>query len=139
MKKYALITDQGVVDAVVLAEIKPDFKQYKYIVETSVAHTGWTYSNGKFFEPVYVKPPEKPISQLEFLRRFTADERVKIRLSVDDYVVDFLHLLNLAQEISVNDPDTIAGVNYLERVQLLGQGRAQEILSGYVSNKPPEE
>lgn len=69
------------------------------------------------------------LTQLAFLRRFTAPERIAIRASTDPIIVDFLHLLTLAQDIELADPDTVAGVNYLEQQGLLSAGRAAEILA----------
>ena len=51
------------------------------------------------------------------------------RASTDPVIVDFLHLLTLAQEVRLDDPDTIAGVEYLEQQGLLAEGRAAMILS----------
>lgn len=73
-------------------------------------------------------PPPQPLTQLAFLRRFTAAERIAIRASTDAVVQDFLHLLGLAQDIRVDDADTVAGVNYLEQESLLATGRAAAIL-----------
>ncbi len=69
------------------------------------------------------------ITQLEFLKRFTVEERINIRASTDPIIVDFLHLLNLAKDIDLVDSNTIAGVNYCESIGLLTQGRAFEILN----------
>lgn len=68
------------------------------------------------------------LTQLGFLRRFTAEERIAIRASADPVVQDFLHLLGLAQEIRLDDADTVAGVNYLETLGLLAEGRAAVVL-----------
>ena len=75
-----------------------------------------------------VATPQPPLTQLAFLRRFTAAERIAIRASVDLVVQDFLHLLGLAQEIRLDDADTVAGVNYLETLGLLADGRAAVVL-----------
>lgn len=69
------------------------------------------------------------LSQLEFLRRFTSQERIAAKTSADPIVEDFMYLLTLAQNIRLDDPDTIAGVNYLESVGILSEGRTQEILN----------
>lgn len=69
------------------------------------------------------------ISKLQFLRRFTAEERIVIRASADPVIVDFLHLLDLAQEVRLDDADTQAGVRYLESAGLLAAGRAEAILA----------
>lgn len=74
-------------------------------------------------------PPTTLLTQLAFLRRFTAPERIAIRASTDPIIVDFLHLLGLAQDIDLTDPDTVLGTHYLEQQGLLAAGRATEILS----------
>ena len=76
-----------------------------------------------------VATPQPSLTQLAFLRRFTAEERIASRASVDPVVQDFLHLLGLAQEIRLDDADTVAGVNYLESLGLLAEGRAAEVLA----------
>lgn len=75
------------------------------------------------------RPKETILTQLQFLRKFTVDERIRIRNSPDSRVKDFLHLLTLAQDIRLDDSDTIMGVNFLESINLLASGRAAEILS----------
>lgn len=46
-------------------------------------------------------------------------------MSVDYY----WQLFTLAEELDMEDADTIMGINMLEQAQLLGVGRAQEILN----------
>lgn len=69
------------------------------------------------------------LTRLEFARRLTLEERIAIRASADPVVADIMHLVDLAQEIRLDDADTIAGVEYLERAGLLAPGRAREILA----------
>ena len=83
---------------------------------------------GEMGAPASPGPPV-PLSQLEFLRRFTAEERMAIRAAPDPVIVDFLHLLDLAQEVRLDDADTQAGVRHLESVGLLAAGRAEAILA----------
>lgn len=78
-------------------------------------------------EPVPLTP--QPLTQLQFLRRFTVTERITIRASADPVIQDFLHLVNLAQDVRLNDPDTLMGVHYLEQQGLIAEGRADEILT----------
>lgn len=73
--------------------------------------------------------PSVPISKLTFLRRFTAPERIAIRASVDPIIVDFMGLLDMASEVMLDDPDTMAAVGYFEQQGLLTAGRAEEILA----------
>ena len=79
--------------------------------------------------PSPLEPPrELQITKLQFLRLFTAPERIAIRASSDTVIVDFLQLLDLAQDVRLDDPDTIQGMYYLESEGLIAAGRAAEIL-----------
>lgn len=72
------------------------------------------------------------MTKLEFLRRFTAEERVAIRTVAKSNVQieDYLALLELADEVNTRDSDTRGGVQMLEAAGLLAAGRAAEILNG---------
>ena len=70
-----------------------------------------------------------PLTQLAFLRRFTAPERIAIRASTDPIIQDFLQLVSLAQDILVTDPDTIMGVGYLAQQGYIAPDRVAEILA----------
>lgn len=96
--------------------------------DESVIGKHWTGSAWEAVAPLPVPPA--PLTQLEFLRRFTATERITIRASTDPIIVDFMHLVNLAQDIRLDDPDTIMGVGYLEQQGLIAEGRAEDILNG---------
>lgn len=86
--------------------------------------------NGEVFEaPPAVYVQISVITKLDFLRRFTSEERINIRSSTNAIVVDFLYLLDLAQDVNLADPDTVAGVNYCESLGLLSVGRALAILT----------
>lgn len=72
------------------------------------------------------------LTKLEYLRRFTTEERVTIREAskANPVLEDYLAMMELAEEIDTGDADTIAAVNMLERVGLIGAGRANEVLNG---------
>lgn len=72
------------------------------------------------------------LTKLEYLRRFTVDERVAIRAAAEQNAVlaDYLALMELAQDINTGDPDTITAVQMLEQAGLLATGRADEVLNG---------
>jgi hypothetical protein len=82
-------------------------------------------------DPVPVDPESRLLTKLEYLRLFTQEERIAIKTVAKSNVVleDYLYMLELAQEISLDDPDTIAAVNMLEAAGLLAAGRAAEVLS----------
>ena len=71
-----------------------------------------------------------PLSKLEFLRRFTPQERIAIRKSQNDLVQDFINLLNLAEYVTPSDGDSQAALAYLESIGLIASGRAAEIGAG---------
>lgn len=87
---------------------------------------GDSYIDGEW---VYAPRPAVPLTQLQFLRRFTAQERIAIRSSTDPVIIDFLHLLDLAQEVLTDDPDTVAAIGYLEQQGYIDAGRGEEILA----------
>ena len=70
-----------------------------------------------------------PLTRLEFLRRFTVQERVAARqLAASDPVVyDFLDLLGAALNVVPTDPDVQMGLGYLVSVGVLTADRAREI------------
>ena len=72
---------------------------------------------------------ELQLTKLQFLRRFTTAERIAIRASTNPVIVDFMSLLGLALDVRLDDPDTVQGVEYLESLNLIGEGRAAEILA----------
>lgn len=107
--------------------------------------TQWVVQPYFVMEPV-VPPlappaPRPPLTRLDFRRRFTVQEKVALDLaSIDDPSADtqqremaamlrvFLAEVSQAEYISLDDPDTIAGVNSLAQFGLIAQERVAEIL-----------
>ena len=89
-------------------------------------HTEWTPD-----API-VAPVNHTLTKLEYLRRFTVEERVTIRAAAaqNPVLADYMQLMELAQEINTGDADTVAAVTMLEQAGLIAAGRAQEILNG---------
>lgn len=75
--------------------------------------------------------PVRTITKLEYLRRFAVDERIAIRAAAAQNAIlaDYLQLLELAQDINLDDADTVAAVQMLEQAGLIAPGRAAEILA----------
>lgn len=71
------------------------------------------------------------LTKLEFLNRFTAEERIGIRAAAQasPAIADYLAMLDAAQDVSLIDPRTIGGAQALEAAGLIGAGRAAEILA----------
>jgi transcriptional antiterminator len=69
-------------------------------------------------------------TKLEFLRRFTQDERITIRTvaKTNAQIEDFMDLLNLAENVVSTDADVIAALTLLEQAGILNAGRATEIM-----------
>jgi len=80
---------------------------------------------------VEAAPVPRTITKLEYLRRFTTAERVAIRAAAaaNPVLDDYLKLMELAQEINLDDADTIAAVQMMEQSGLIAAGRAAEILA----------
>ena len=72
------------------------------------------------------------LTKLEFLRLFTMTERITMRAAAKQSPVmeDYMALLDLAQEVYLDDADTVAGVQMMEQATLLATGRAAEVLNG---------
>ena len=80
---------------------------------------------------VKAAPVPRTITKLEYLRRFTTAERVAIRAAAvaNPVLDDYLNLMELAQEINLDDTDTVAAVQMLEQAWLIAAGRAAEVLA----------
>jgi hypothetical protein len=77
--------------------------------------------------PVVVLPPG-PVTRLEFLRSFTAQQRISIRATNDPVIVDALSLLDLAEDVNLQDPDVVYFVNYCAAQGYITQADANRIL-----------
>lgn len=74
--------------------------------------------------------PKRVITKLAYMNRFTDAELATIyTLSKTNVAIEiWLEKFKLADEISLEDPRTISGVQALEAYGLIGSGRAAEIL-----------
>jgi hypothetical protein len=78
------------------------------------------------------QPRKIVLDRLDYLRLFTAAERIAVRTAAlqSPVLADYLHMLELATVVHLDHPDTIAAVNMLEQAGLLAAGRADEVLNG---------
>ena len=106
---------------------------YAYTAETPTEWPEYPFAayNHVLQIPEPVAPVVRIMTKREYLGRFTQAERVAIRAaaSANPVLDDYLKLMELAQEINLDDPDTVAAVTLLEQVGLLAQGRGVEILA----------
>ena len=95
-------------------------------IELDYGRYFWDAPSASFVE----RPKDRNLTKRQYLGLFTGEERVSIRAAARASLVieDYLALLNVSDFISLDDPDTIAGVHALEMAGLIAAGRAAEIL-----------
>lgn len=66
-------------------------------------------------------PPNQPITKLTFMRRMTAGQRIAIRQAAqtDSILADAMQMLDAAENISTDDTDTVALINYCAQLGLI--------------------
>jgi len=112
---------------------------YRYSADAPIEWSGMQFAD--FDHTLEVEAPgtvtDVPVvamtwTKLEYLRRFTQDERIAIRTAAKQVpqLEDYLALLELATEVRSDDPDIIAALQMLEGAGLIAAGRAAEILGG---------
>ena len=136
---YALIKNNTVhghieTDAQTAAEITAA-GEYLAVECAGVPENDSTYDP----ETGVITPPSPPappaaariLTKVAYLKRFTQAERMAIRGAAKEspQVEDYVELLNLSEEVDLDDPETVLGVNTLEAAGLIGAGRAAEILA----------
>lgn len=79
---------------------------------------------------VEASPPQKVITKLQFLNRFTNEELAAVYTAAKTNVLIevFMDKLKLAQEVNLDDPQTVGGLQALAAARLLSEARAQEVL-----------
>jgi hypothetical protein len=82
-------------------------------------------------EPIVATPGVRILTKLAYMNRFTDTELAGIYTAAKSVVQIevWLDKFKLAEEINLDDPSTIAGVQALEAAGLLIAGRAAEILA----------
>jgi len=88
---------------------------------------GDLYDGTNFSKAPYVRVIV-PVTRLEFLRRFTPEQRIAIRASTDPIIIDGRELLDMASDVSADDPDTIMYVRYLQQQGFISAEDADRIL-----------
>jgi hypothetical protein len=73
----------------------------------------------------------KTWTPLEFMELFTLEERIAIRefSKADALAEDWLDLLKASQEVRLDDPRPLNGLNYMVLKGVLSQARAEEVLA----------
>jgi hypothetical protein len=112
---------------------------YRYQSDAPIEWTGMEFATHDHVAQVEIDPDGviegvvtgRVMTKLEYLRRFTPEERITIRTvaKTNSMLEDYMALMELASEVNTADVDTRAGVKMLEAVGLLAAGRAAEILA----------
>ena len=142
------IIENGIVANVIVADEWPGGVRIEHLDPRP--GIGWAYDGQTFTAPPAPPPePETPrprhITRLAFLQRITMPEHVAIELaSIHDPASDqqtqvraatlrkMLQLVNAANWIDLDRPDTRGMVQQIEAMGLLAVGRALEILDGEI-------
>lgn len=132
MTRYILVYNSKVFE--VLNSEETPITDPRYILGISnsanVGDTVTVYPNlSVTVERVYI--PKVILTRLEFLRRFTAEERINIRAAtkVNPQIEDFMELLNLAQDIDLTDNTLQYGMLALVSAGLLTEERRGIIMA----------
>jgi hypothetical protein len=96
--------------------------------EVELTALGIEFIDGDYPTPVIVTP----LTHKQFMDRFTDSELAAIMTAAKSSIELELWFkrFEMAQDILLTDPQTIAGVNALEAAGLIAEGRATEILNG---------
>lgn len=113
---------------------------FRYSNSTPVEWSGMgfdTHDHTPVVEPpVLPAEPVAPIgrrmSKLDYLRLFTQEERIAIRAAgkINTVVEDYLHLLELTDEVNTGDAEVGEALAMMEAGGLLAAGRREEVLNG---------
>lgn len=123
----------------IVIEIDTGIEVYRYQAEFPCEWSGMEFSTHHHIEAPAINADGsiegvvmgRVMTKLDFLRRFSAEERIAIRTvaKTNPVLEDYMAMIDLAQDIDTADTDTKTGVQMLESVGLIAAGRAQEILS----------
>lgn len=77
------------------------------------------------------EPPVRVISKFQFLKRFSAEKRAALlTLAKTDVMVEvFMTMLNAAQEVDLDDQETVQGIEYLVSVNAITEEERDAILA----------
>lgn len=150
MENIVAIIENGIVANVIVADEWPAGVRIEHLDPRP--GIGWAYDGETFTAPAPEPEPELPpmprrITRLALLNRITMPEHVAIELAsihnpaapVDQHIMaatlrKMMQLVNAANWIDLDRPDTRALVTQIEQFGLLAPGRALEILDGAITD-----
>jgi hypothetical protein len=99
-------------------------QQYKKTFDSGLIEKGF------WNELPIIAPAIRKITKRAFMQRFAQAERIAIRKSVDDIVIDIHEDLKMASIVDLDLQDTINGVAYLGSIGLLTTSQADLLRDG---------
>lgn len=119
MNRYEILDADGNVTNTIVAD--PEFMQVNY-------------PDGNYREVPEPPVPNYIVTKFAFLTRFTPTERTAAltESKTNVQVEDFWSLLYAAEYVTLNNPETIAGIDLLVSLGILTPARGQEILNPYL-------
>jgi len=115
-----------------IAPLKDHSHYYAYIMYRASLREYYNLTDFTGVErPLLDKTIKNSLTKFQFMSRFTVEERVAITTASTQSpaLADWVALFKLTEEMNLNDPQTIAGVQMLEAGGIIGVGRANEILA----------
>lgn len=116
--KYAILNLDNIVVNVVLAD-KPSNDKWIDVTNVTV-DKGWEYINNEFIEKPFINPLAiRKITKRAFMKRIDQLDRIAIRKSTDDIVIDIHEDLKMASSVDLDDKDVTDSIAYLTSKNLL--------------------
>jgi hypothetical protein len=114
-----------------VTEVPPPEHRGKVIGSLYPNFTGIEWVMASYSMPVVAQPGNSILTPLEFINRLTDQEAKNIiALSKTNPDVELWWIkYNKASYINLQDPQAISGIQALEYMTVIGQGRAREILN----------
>lgn len=110
--------------------------EFKYTRVLNKPYPNWTGNQWKLIPYFIIEVGGgSPVSQkynipiIEFVLRFTQDERIAIRSNTDPKVVDFNYILDKSSNIDLNSELIISSINYLKELNIITEERVGQILN----------
>lgn len=127
---YAKIVDD-IVFQIIESELDPDGINGQWVACPDNVGPGFTVNAERtvWTAPVLVEPRAIVVPKLEYLKLFTQAERIAIRAlgRTNDFVNDYIELMNAAVTVNLDAGETVQGLADLETAGAIAVGRAAEI------------
>jgi hypothetical protein len=125
------VNGSGIVTGAKQVSIGYDLQSNEYETQSPMMDKlGYHYNTGTGEFEQTTPPPIRKITKRAFMQRFTQAERIAIRKSVDDIVIDIHEDLKMASIVDLDLQDTINGVAYLGSIGLLTTSQADLLRDG---------